>query len=377
MAGSGDLASLRLLRELRWRIDEEITYGAHMALHVSIGLLFLGSGRASLSRSKAAIAALLIAFFPRFPRAAGDNQYHLQSLRHLWVLATDWRGLKAVDVETGVDVLVPLQIDLHAGLGYVGNGVADSLEPCQSLQVMAPCLLPPLCDIASVRVASERYYPSTLNFQHTSKIVHVKRRPGYLSYRHDPYALREGLREEQEYRHKKCHPGPACGKVSWAQPLQLLAKKSSMASGDILASYADDPALLVFAREFCDDMHAKGVSNAELWGGGRSDCLVKELMFPIQAWCVRVLKECVARDKVAALPVYLQLYHAALTIHWKRTSSAQASGSLRMALEYSDSKLQRTLTANNDDKAAFRHNFMQALALYIDALDDAVIAEQE
>lgn len=227
MAGSGDLASLRLLRELRWRIDEEITYGAHMALHVSIGLLFLGSGRASLSRSKAAIAALLIAFFPRFPRAAGDNQYHLQSLRHLWVLATDWRGLKAVDVETGVDVLVPLQIDLHTGLGYVGNGVADSLEPCQSLQVMAPCLLPPLCDIASVRVASERYYPSTLNFQHTSKIVHVKRRPGYLSYTHDPYALREGLREEQEYRHKKCHPGPACGKVSWAQPLQLLAKKSS------------------------------------------------------------------------------------------------------------------------------------------------------
>lgn len=27
MAGSGDLASLRLLRELRWRVDEDITYG--------------------------------------------------------------------------------------------------------------------------------------------------------------------------------------------------------------------------------------------------------------------------------------------------------------------------------------------------------------
>lgn len=28
MAGTGDLASLRLLRKLRWRIDEGISYGA-------------------------------------------------------------------------------------------------------------------------------------------------------------------------------------------------------------------------------------------------------------------------------------------------------------------------------------------------------------
>jgi hypothetical protein len=28
MAGTGDLESLRLLRQLRWRIDEDITYGA-------------------------------------------------------------------------------------------------------------------------------------------------------------------------------------------------------------------------------------------------------------------------------------------------------------------------------------------------------------
>jgi len=28
MAGTGDLMSLRLLRELRWRVDEGITFGA-------------------------------------------------------------------------------------------------------------------------------------------------------------------------------------------------------------------------------------------------------------------------------------------------------------------------------------------------------------
>ena len=36
---------------------------------MSIGLLFLGGGRASLFRSKESIAALLTAFYPRFPRS--------------------------------------------------------------------------------------------------------------------------------------------------------------------------------------------------------------------------------------------------------------------------------------------------------------------
>ena len=134
-----------------------------MALHMSIGLLFLGGGRASLSRSKESIAALLVAFFPRFPRSAEDNQYHLQPLRHLWVLAIDWRGIKAIDVETGKDVHVPLQIELHGDVDYVATGIADNILPIQSLRMMAPCLLPPLSDIVSVHVASERYYPATLH----------------------------------------------------------------------------------------------------------------------------------------------------------------------------------------------------------------------
>ena len=37
MAGSGDLGAFRLLRELRWRVDAEVTYGDHMALHMAIG----------------------------------------------------------------------------------------------------------------------------------------------------------------------------------------------------------------------------------------------------------------------------------------------------------------------------------------------------
>lgn len=48
MSGSGDLEVLRLIRRLRVRVrvgQAEVTYGSHMAVHMALGLLFLGGGR--------------------------------------------------------------------------------------------------------------------------------------------------------------------------------------------------------------------------------------------------------------------------------------------------------------------------------------------
>jgi anaphase-promoting complex subunit 1 len=177
MAGTGDLACFRLLRELRWRVDGEISYGNHMALHMAIGLLFLGGGRAALSRSNEAIAALLAALYPRFPAHTADNQYSLQALRHLYVLAVEQRGVEAVDVETREAVYMPLEVDLRDG---------------GTLPVVAPCLLPELDAVAAVRTASQRYYPITFDlagtpgrrrfFEGPSRRILVKRKPGHLSY---------------------------------------------------------------------------------------------------------------------------------------------------------------------------------------------------
>jgi hypothetical protein len=36
MAGSGDLECLKILRELRWKVDD-ITYGSHLAISMAIG----------------------------------------------------------------------------------------------------------------------------------------------------------------------------------------------------------------------------------------------------------------------------------------------------------------------------------------------------
>jgi hypothetical protein len=43
--------------------------------------------RFTLSTSNESIAALLCATFPSWPQTSRDNRYHLQPLRHLYVLA--------------------------------------------------------------------------------------------------------------------------------------------------------------------------------------------------------------------------------------------------------------------------------------------------
>lgn len=46
MAGTGNLAVLRLIRQLHGRLQSsEINYGSHMAVHMALGFLFLGGGR--------------------------------------------------------------------------------------------------------------------------------------------------------------------------------------------------------------------------------------------------------------------------------------------------------------------------------------------
>lgn len=45
MAGTGNLDVLRIARQLRKRHSPDVPYGSHMAVHMAVGLLFLGGGR--------------------------------------------------------------------------------------------------------------------------------------------------------------------------------------------------------------------------------------------------------------------------------------------------------------------------------------------
>ena len=108
-----------------------------MALGMALGLVVLGGGRASLSRSDSAIAALVAALYPRFPSSASDNTYHPQPLRHLYALAVDFRGVEVRDVETGAVVYAPIEVT--AGPALDGSDC--------TVRLLTPSVLPEVCGV--------------------------------------------------------------------------------------------------------------------------------------------------------------------------------------------------------------------------------------
>ncbi|KAK1947896.1 Anaphase-promoting complex subunit 1 [Phytophthora citrophthora] len=152
-AGTGNVETLTLLRSitLRQRVDAAMSYGNHMALSMAIGLLFLGGGRATVSRSKEAISALVISLYPMPPMNTADNRYHLQAFRHLYVLAIDTsRLLETVDVNTKTSSAVQVRVDLQSS----ENG---SQPPSRVLQT--PCLLPDITTIKRLVISDPEFYP--------------------------------------------------------------------------------------------------------------------------------------------------------------------------------------------------------------------------
>ena len=132
MCGAGDLETLKLLRGC---LDGQVTYGQHQTYAMCVGFLFLGGGKLTLGCSKLAVAALLIACYPRFPRHSLDNQFHLQMLRHFYVLAVERRHVTPIDVDSKLPLSVPLHIEL-------------------TRDRKAPCLLPDLNEIRAIRIHS-------------------------------------------------------------------------------------------------------------------------------------------------------------------------------------------------------------------------------
>lgn len=151
MAGTGNLEVLRVCRYLRSRVSLScVFYGSHMAVHMSLGLLFLGGCRYSLNTSPSAIAALVCAFFPKFPTHSTDNRYHLQAFRHLYVLAAEPRLLIPRHIQTDQAVYVYLTLVLSDPNNTVTTTVTKRIK--------APCLLPELDTIVSVCVDDDRYW---------------------------------------------------------------------------------------------------------------------------------------------------------------------------------------------------------------------------
>jgi hypothetical protein len=172
MAGTGDLDTLRHLKILRWKCNDDVKYGNHMSYNAAIGLLFLGGATQTLGRSNDDIAALTMAFFPRFPETTSDNHYHLQALRHFYALAAQEKIIQAIDIDTGESASVPVQI-------HYKDSIASKI-------VNAPCLLLNSNEsVTRMSVICNSYYPSHIDLDEEARrgttIFVKKRMPGKSS----------------------------------------------------------------------------------------------------------------------------------------------------------------------------------------------------
>ncbi|KAE9126626.1 hypothetical protein PF006_g16687 [Phytophthora fragariae] len=158
-AGTGNVETLALLRSLtlRQHVDAAMSYGNHMALSMAIGLLFLGGGRATVSRSKESIAALVISLYPMPPMNTADNKYHLQAFRHLYVMAVDTsRLLETVDVNTKTTCAVNVQVELIPGRNQALESEGDTKPSFRMLR--SPCLLPDISTIKRLAISDPEFY---------------------------------------------------------------------------------------------------------------------------------------------------------------------------------------------------------------------------
>jgi anaphase-promoting complex subunit 1 len=154
MAGTGDVNWFRVLRRIRKILEKDMHYGFNMAIHMAIGFLFLGAGKYTFSTSNLSIAGLLISLYPWFPEAPNDNRYHLQALRHFYVLAIENRLLQTVDIETGEFASVPLEIDYC-------NSTADNEENKEEKDVRSvrtPIMLEDIHKIEKICLKDNKYY---------------------------------------------------------------------------------------------------------------------------------------------------------------------------------------------------------------------------
>jgi anaphase-promoting complex subunit 1 len=286
MAGSGDLHLLQILRKLRQRVHGDITYGNYMAIHMAIGILYLGDGRYSLTTDNMAIASLLIAFYPQFPSFTSDNRYHLQALRHLYVLALEKRCVEACDVDTNQQCMVQLEVLLKE----------TTLFKETKINVIAPCILPEWKFIKSIRVSSPRYVPQIIDMMNPppsfsfQKILFIKRKAAFMNYSRDPKGDKSIL--------SRSFP-----KHSQALSSSYQNRKQK-AHGDFLQAFSTDPYILAFMNYFCN--------NLSLLQNDGANIDPKFLQFSTLA-----LYECLTEDKLDMLATYFHWY----TLILKRNES--------------------------------------------------------
>ncbi|KIR73652.1 anaphase-promoting complex subunit 1 [Cryptococcus deuterogattii CA1014] len=276
MSGTGELGVLRRLRVSHGQEGAGVNYGTHMAMHMALGLLFLGRGQYTLGNSNLAIAAMAIAFFPRFLPNPSDNKAYPQAFRHLWALAVEARCLTARDVETLETVYLPVKLRFREG-----NSVRQ-----QSL--ISPTQLPSFDRLLTIEVDSPRYWPIRIDLSNPrdmeklirTRTIYVKRKAGFIDYDSDPKGNRSIFVRVGSMTGIDLH----YDLISSGAPPSVPQEEVS----ELVRIHSGDASLVGLANHF--------TSVADDFGSG------------IGTFLRTVIIECLALDKPHLIDVYLEMY---------------------------------------------------------------------
>jgi hypothetical protein len=163
---------------------EKMSFGTRTALHIAIGIVNVGSGRYSFGQSNLSIAAMAIAFFPRFTNSCDDNDAYLQAWRHLWALALEPRCVTTIETDTLQAAVMPIKLESR---GPGGSTLTRT--------VVSPHLMEGLEEVEALVGSSPRYTSGGVELNSTmssrrnflrSQVMFVHRKPNALSYAEDP-----------------------------------------------------------------------------------------------------------------------------------------------------------------------------------------------
>ncbi|KAJ3213973.1 Anaphase-promoting complex subunit 1, partial [Clydaea vesicula] len=289
MAGTGNSKVFERACQLNARLSSDITYGNHLATSMTIGFLFLGGGRLTLSTSDKSIACLFCALYPKFPISATDNDFHMQAFRHLWVLSVSDRCLVTRDVYTQEPCCVPVVLEIR----YPGSR-GSLLKKSERISLVTPCTLPEISSIVSIEIDSCRYWPLKYSMKFNKdlfvkvlkfKQLFVKRKMGYLDYMQDPKGQKSVL----------ASPFPNLFSTSEFNSENVYAQKDME---EFIKSFSQDPITLSFANNFC--------------------CLPRKNLtlksYDMAAFCTSVLYDCLTQDKPEIIQTYLSIYQTVLQV---------------------------------------------------------------
>ncbi|XP_039313778.1 anaphase-promoting complex subunit 1 isoform X3 [Solenopsis invicta] len=290
MAGTGNLDIMRICRHIRTRVGPAsgvVTYGSHLATHMALGLIFLGGGKYTLSNSPNAVAALIISLFPKFPTHSNDNRYHLQALRHLYVLAAEPRIILPRDIDTGQYCYATIH------LTFENDKEADG----QEISLQAPCLLPQLRSLKKIELKDSRYWKITFvkpdNWQQLKNMLErhdflsIKQRAGCLSYLEDPHGFRSLVAQTLTTENA----------IAWA------------ARPEHVTSFTNDKTVLNIVTYFLQ-WSKKGIIRPEsIKYSSQNDvqCKMPEFeQYFLHIFAI-IVYECITKDKVNLIPLWLHI----------------------------------------------------------------------